>query len=396
MRILILSFYYPPDLCAGSFRAKALVEGLRAEGSLDLSIEVLTTRPNRYQSHQAEAPDLEESPGLRIRRFHLPSHKSGMADQAKAFIAFARQAWTETRGGKWDLVLATSSRLMTAALGAQIARRSRTPLYLDIRDLFTDTMNDLLGASPLRHLLPLFRALEKRTLSGADRVNVVSAGFLPHLRALAPTQHYATFTNGIDDEFLSLDFTKPEDAQGLPLVVYAGNMGEGQGLHRIVPQAARLMAGKARFRLIGDGGRRAQLEKALADEGVDNVELFSAMPRSELYDHYRAADVLFLHLNDHPAFRKVLPSKLFEYGAMGKPVLAGVAGYPAEFLRAELPGCEVFAPCDAEGMAAALHRIFAAPAMGQGEAFCSKFARRSIMRDMARDVLALAAADGRG
>ena len=46
--------------------------------------------------------------------------------------------------------------------------------------------------------------------------------------------------------------------------------------------------------------------------------------------------MLFLHLGAVPAFEKVLPSKLFEYAALGKPVLAGVAGYAADFVRAEI------------------------------------------------------------
>ena len=50
MRILLLSFYYPPDLSAGSFRAAALVKALTQAGSTGLTIDVLTTVPNRYKS----------------------------------------------------------------------------------------------------------------------------------------------------------------------------------------------------------------------------------------------------------------------------------------------------------------------------------------------------------
>ena len=50
-----------------------------------------------------------------------------------------------------------------------------------------------------------------------------------------------------------------------------------------------------------------------------------------------STDVLFLHLNDYSAFRKVIPSKIFEYAATGKPIVAGVSGYAAEFLRHENP-----------------------------------------------------------
>jgi glycosyltransferase involved in cell wall biosynthesis len=392
MRILILSFYFPPDLSAGSFRVKALVDALRAEGDKTLRIDVITTLPNRYLSHNTSAPEAEEVGGVRIRRIVLPIHRSGRADQAKAFASFARQALAETRGQRWDLVVATSSRLMTAVLGAGIASRSRAPLYLDIRDLFTDTMSDLLSSSFLRHLMPVFRWLEMRTFMAAKRLNVVSAGFLPYAKAIAPAQNYRNFTNGIDDVFLYQDFEKPTQAlKELPLVVYAGNIGEGQGLHKVLPLAARLMVGKARFRLIGDGGRRLELEQAINQAGLNNVEILNAVPRSELFEHYRQADVMFLHLNDHKAFHKVLPSKLFEYAATGKPILAGVAGYPAEFLLSQVPGVEVFAPCDARGMVTALERLLGHPKAEGRIEFCRKYAREAIMREMARDVLAAGA-----
>ena len=43
-RILILSFYYAPDLCAGSFRATALIESLQpiAE-TLNIQVDIITT-----------------------------------------------------------------------------------------------------------------------------------------------------------------------------------------------------------------------------------------------------------------------------------------------------------------------------------------------------------------
>lgn len=390
MQILILSFYFPPDLSAGSFRANALVNALREEAGDALQLDVITTAPNRYQSHQAHAPLLEESNGVRVQRIVLPPHQSGMADQAKAFTRFARQSLSATSGKSWDLVFATSSRLMTAALGAHVARRADARLYLDIRDLFTDTMSDLLSGSATRFLLPVFHWLERKTLRYADRVNVVSAGFLPHVQRLAPKQSFRSFTNGIDEEFLGRDFAKPAaDVQGLPLILYAGNIGEGQGLHRVLPEAARLLDGRVRFRVVGDGGRRTQLENALADAAVDNVELMPPVPRDKLFEQYREADILFLHLNDHAAFRKVLPSKLFEYAATGKPMLAGVAGYAAEFLREQVAGVEVFSPCDPVAMVSAVDRLMVQEKVVDRSDFCLRFVRKYIMREMARDILAV-------
>jgi glycosyltransferase involved in cell wall biosynthesis len=337
------------------------------------------------------APAFEDHGWLTIRRLPLPPHRSGALDQARAFLAFAPGVLRATRGGEWDAVFATSSRLMTAALGAEVARRARAPLYLDIRDLFADTMGDLLSGSPLRALLPVFRQIEKWTLRRADRVNLVSAGFLEHVSRVAPEHQYRLFTNGIDDAFLSEDFERTDGGDAaVSLVVYAGNIGDGQGLHRILPEAAARLDGRARFRVVGDGGRRAALDAALESRGISNVERLPPVARARLNEHYREADILFLHLNDHDAFRKVLPSKIFEYAATGKPILAGVAGHAANFLRREVPGAAVFAPCDAEGMVRAFDQLGMLGARIDRPAFRETYARRAIMERMAADLIDLA------
>lgn len=384
-RLLILSLYYPPDLSAGSFRAVALVDALRRRAPA-LHIDVVTSMPNRYQSYSQAAPALEVQDGVTIRRLPMPGHRSDMLGQASSYLRFARHAAAVASARSYDLVVATSSRLMTATLGAWVARRGRTPLVLDIRDLFVDTMGDILPSHLAVVLRPVFSSLERWTMKRAAHVNLVSKGFEPYFRARYPGIPLSFFTNGIDDEFLAPVIEDTDrDKPGVLTVLYAGNIGEGQGLHAIIPALANALAGRARFKLIGDGGRRPQLVSMLRAAGVTNVDVVPPMPRSALMAEYVAADVLFLHLNNHEAFTRVLPSKIFEYAALGKPIWAGVAGYAAEFLRTEVSNSAVFAPCSAEdGMRAwQTLELRTSPRVG----FVQKYSRRHIMGDLAQLVL---------
>jgi glycosyltransferase involved in cell wall biosynthesis len=391
MKILILSFYFPPDLSAGSFRTAALVDALQEALRPDAAIDLLTTQPNRYASFNNSAvPEQETLGNLHVRRIALPSHKSGMADQAKAFLAYFKAVWGMVSGKRYDMVYATSSRLFTAFLGAMIARRTQSLLYLDIRDIFVDTIKDVLPGRISRLGLPVFRMIERFTFRRADRINLVSAGFLPYFRERFPDKTYDCFTNGIDDEFLGESAETAAPAPGDRVqVLYAGNIGEGQGLHRILPELARRCADRFDFLVVGDGGRRAALEGALAESGIGNVTLLPPVSRNELIELYRLADVLFLHLNAYPAFLKVLPSKVFEYAAMNKPVLAGVGGYAGEFVAAEVPQAAVFPPCDAEAAARALHGLKLGAA--DRRAFVEKFKRSNIMERFAQVLAGVAA-----
>jgi glycosyltransferase involved in cell wall biosynthesis len=394
MRLLVLSFYYEPDLSAGSFRTTALVGALRERAPLGTQLDVVTTLPNRYQTFAQDAAELEVGDGLEIRRIKLPTHRSDMRGQSQAFLYFAHHALRLVADRDYDVVFATSSRLMTAALGAWIARRKRALLYLDIRDIFVDTIKEVLPPSvawPVKHV---FSLVESWTMRRADRINLVSRGFEGYFRERYGDCPLAWFTNGVDSEFLAC--APPSSARVTPggraTVLYAGNIGEGQNLHEILPQLAVALQDRARFVVIGDGGRRGALEAAVAGVGTDNIEIRPPMRRAELLDAYRAADVLFLHLGAYPAFEKVLPSKLFEYAALGKPVLAGVAGYAARFVREEIQNAQVFVPCDVKGAVEAFKQLELIDR--PRPEFVAKFARANIARAMADDVLALARGHG--
>ena len=389
MKILILSFYFRPDLSAGSFRASALVDAMLSIMPAGTSVDVITTAPNRYSTFTQEVAAFETAGPLTVRRIALPAHRSDLWGQSRAFLHFARRARRHAAQGQYDVVFATSSRLMTAALGAWIARRGRARLYLDIRDIFVDTIADLFPRiAPL--LRPPLSALERWTMRRADRINLVSRGFEQYFDARYPDRSYVWFTNGIDEEFLRTDWTrqKTADAEGPLLVVYAGNIGDGQGLHVILPQLARRLGRRVHFRVIGDGGRRELLAQRLARAGVDNVDIVAPMPRPALLAAYSNADILFLHLNAHAAFEKVLPSKIFEYAATGKPIWAGVAGYAAEFIAAEVPNAAVFAPCDADEAAKKLDDLVLRDQPRRD--FIERYARRNIAGAMAQDILNLA------
>ena len=308
-------------------------------------------------------------------------------DQALAFSHYAAGVWRLTRREKYDIVIATSSRLLTATLGAAVAKRSRARLYLDLRDIFAETLPDILPAYLDYALRPTISYCEKWTLRRADKVNLVSPAFRSWFETRYPEREFTCFTNGIDRLFADLSESERTVRDGPLTVLYAGNVGDGQGLHSIVPELARRLRGRVRFRVIGGGGRMEVLRKAVA--GLDNVELLPPVSREALRDAYREADILFVHLNSHKPFLRVLPSKLFEYGATGKPIWAGVAGYSAEFIEREVANAVVFDPCDADAAMAAFEKLDLEARPRHD--FISKYSRERIMRGMARDVLTLTA-----
>ena len=388
-RIVYLTFYFQPDLCAGSFRNSPLaIELANQAKNKDILIEVYTTLPNRYSTFDVDASEYEEQNNLKIHRIKLPPHKSGMIDQVFSFLKFYREVTRLNYGKKADLVFASSSRLFTAFLGYRIAKKLKIPLYLDIRDIFVDTMNDVFKSKLLKIIaLPALKQIEYRTFNYAKHINLISGGFNDYFNKFNNCT-FSFYTNGIDLEFLQGKDSplKNEVKNNCKVIVYAGNIGEGQGLHRIIPQAAKLLGDTFQFLIIGDGGTKKILQAEITRSEITNVIIKNPVNRSELQQIYSNADYLFLHLNNYPAFRKVLPSKIFELATFNKTILAGVSGYSAKFMKDEIKNSFVFNPCDFKSLVDFLLNYETPNSIDRSE-FVQKFKRTNINNKMASSIL---------
>lgn len=384
MRILFLTFYYEPDLCAGSFRSTALVKALSVQLGQNDFTEVLTTQPNRYQSFRCNAVAREISGCVQVIRFPVPVYrKSQFLSQFVAFMRYAYQVIKFLRGQKYDLIYATSSRLMTAFLGALLSVWKKTPLYLDIRDIFVETIQAVFPSYLVYPFLPVFRAIEKFTMRQAAHINLVSEGFQPYFQRHYSTKRYSFVSNGIAKEFMAFKSMSSVKRNGDRLIVlYAGNIGDGQGLHRIIPGLATMTANTHEFWIVGDGGAKTTLQRAVS--GLGNVKIMPPVSQQALFSYYQKSDILFLHLNDYLPFKRVLPSKIFEYAATKKPILAGVSGYASTFLS-RLSGVSVFAPCQVQAGYVALCAL--AVSQFPRKEFIESFGHGRLMQLLATDIL---------
>lgn len=386
MRILFLSFYFEPDLCAGSFRNTPLFQELRSRLGKDDFIHVITTQPNRYKTFKALGKAEERGENYVISRISVPVHKGGMLDQAKSFYTFYYNTMRMMKNENIDLVYASSSRLFTAFLGKRIAFSKRCPLYLDVRDIFVDTMRDVLKNKKILQIpvIVIAKMVEKYTFSNATHINLVSEGFKEYFSQYVRPS-YTYFTNGIDDVFLSVKNTGIGGEQHPWIITYAGNMGSGQGLEKVIPLVAKKLGEDYLFRLIGDGGTKQLLLQKLEELEVTNVEILDPVSRNKLIEYYDQSTFLFLHLNDLNAFKKVLPSKLFEYGVFDKPIIAGVGGYAAQFIKNNLSNCILFKPTDVDDFVSQMKTY--SLSFEERVGFKEKYSRKSIIKEMADNIL---------
>ena len=263
MKIVFFTFYYPPDIGAGSFRAIALAQALSERIRDNDELHVITTHPNRYENHRVKADNLEIHGNITVHRIFVPSHKSGMLSQVRAFATYALASYRLSNNLNPDFLIGTTSRLMTGVLTGVSARKSGCKYFIDLRDIFSETISDIF--SQKSKILgfafkKIFCLFERLLFNKAVGVNVVSAGFPDYFQAKGvDTSNWSFFPNGIDKKFVNLPFIENENSKIFKTILYCGNIGSGQGLETVLPASAKRLGSQYRFLVIGDGGTSSKL-----------------------------------------------------------------------------------------------------------------------------------------
>lgn len=106
------------------------------------------------------------------------------------------------------------------------------------------------------------------------------------------------------------------------VALYAGNMGEKQGLDVVLDAAAQLTdCPQICFVLCGDGASRARLEAQAKQQGLPNVRFMPLQPAERLNELLNMADIHLL-IQKRKSSDLVMPSKLCGMLASGRCILA--------------------------------------------------------------------------
>lgn len=144
-------------------------------------------------------------------------------------------------------------------------------------------------------------------------------------------------------------------------VVFAGTVGLAQGLEVVLDAAERLRGRRdIRIEVFGGGARFGALAGEARARDLENVRFAPGVAHREMPRLLARGDALLLTLHPHPIFRRVVPSKLSECLAMGRPVVAAAAGEVAALLQETGAGVAV-APGDGAALARALEDLAGAP-----------------------------------
>jgi hypothetical protein len=347
---VLIAYYFPPLAGVASDRTAAMARHL---GALGWEPVVITPREGFYHRSAVGAaddgaatvrtPSLELSRLLRQAYARAPREEGGGAlavrpvetgrvggalrglvrdfvyvpDAQVGWIPFAaRAASAALRAGDGPRVVFSTSVPYSAHLAAMIAaRRSGAPWVAEFRDPWST------GTSPSRSQRParrrVDRALEGRIVRRADHVVVTTATTRAELLAAHPglaPERVSVVTNGFEPGPVG----EPPGSDAPMMLLYAGTVAPGEDMEPVLAVLDGVHArhaGAFRLRVLGPEApwRSAPQRPWLELGGVVSPE----QAREAM-----AGSSALLLVQRHPAYRGIVPGKLFEYVGARRPVLA--------------------------------------------------------------------------
>jgi glycosyltransferase involved in cell wall biosynthesis len=364
LRLLFLTHYFHPEVGASQTRLLELTEELSRRGH---EITVLTGFPN-YPDGVVPAPyrgrrfQIERLGALRIVRTAIyPAPNRGIVRRLLNHLSFALSSIPASlRAGDADAVIAETPPLFAAVAGVGVAELKRVPLLLHVADLWPDAAIQF-GALRHRGVIAGARALERFAYGHPDMIAVPTPGLARVLRERGcPGERVIVVPHGVDSTRFSLD----GDARRVPgRVVYCGTIGMGHAIGTLI-EAARILEegdGGHEFLIFGDGAERATLEARARGWGLRSVTFGGRLSRAQVPEVLASAEVTVATQRDLPLLADALSTKVLEYMAAAKPVVAAASGWTAEVINEAEAGiaCQPEQPA---ALAEAIARVTADPA----------------------------------
>jgi glycosyltransferase involved in cell wall biosynthesis len=241
-----------------------------------------------------------------------------------------------------DVIVSTSPPPSTHLIAAAIARATGAKWVADLRDSIVAHAHRRADSAATRAKSSLQLRVARLVASRADAITCVSEAISEETRALRPRGPVVTIANGCDfDDVAGLD-RQPSDRFR---ITHTGSF-FGRRDPRPFLQALHDSGLDVVARFLGDF-RPADRDWAESLGLGDRLELLPYAPRAESLALQRDSEALLLLIPEADGRgRGVLSGKVFEYVAVGRPILAAVPpdGAAAELIRET--GAGVVAPPD--------------------------------------------------
>lgn len=304
-------------------------------GEYGAKVTVLTGFPSRrisedVKQYYLEHPIEQISENVIVKRVGSRGGEgNGLFDRMVKYAKLTRTIFKEAKKVPTDVYYLYSSPFFIGWMGCKLAKIA--PTVYNAQDLFPDTLIKVKGYSEGNPMIKFFRKMERKVYKKNTRIITISEEMKRTIMSQqCPAEKIDVVYNWADTE--SLHHIKREDNKlmeelNIPkdkfIISYAGDIGLFQGWPVIVQAAKKAHAENPDiiFVIIGSGSYKEQLEKQVAEEGLDFIMIRPLQPASRCAEIYSIGDLELVSIE--PGLSKMaLPSKTFVIMSAGSAVLS--------------------------------------------------------------------------
>lgn len=413
-RLLLITYDFPPRGASGVFRMAKFARYLPEWDWQPVVVTAAGVGPHPDPQLLTELPSNTEILRVGLTRSHDAQPAAVLSVQPrrswrsrlKPWIVPDPQlqwvpaatwlAWRRLRAGDIQLIMTSGPPFSTHLVGLALKQFApRVPWLMDLRDPWSEAPNQ-------RLLIPykLNRLIERRCLQSADHVTVVTDGMqqlMIERLGVAP-ERITTITNGFDrHDTAPTGTSRTATAQCKPgplCIRYVGSIvglraQAAQGFFSALQQLQAEGIDRSRL-LVQFIGTFAPAIHTAASHVPELVDIVPFVSHAEAVDQMATADVLLLLLTNDMEGRIMHTSKLFEYLALGRPILnIAPPGEVRDLIASTGAGSSV-RPTDVDDIAGALRSLIERHAAGQlagtlvDPARLKRFERRELAGQLAQ------------
>ena len=330
MRILLITFQFPPEMTGTAPLLGELCEDLHRRGHQITALvgplhHNFEDIPPKYRSRLLTREFLC---GAHVLRVNMMLTRSMWANKLMGYVYFPAAA---TVLGlllrRPDVILCSSPPLWLGLAARLVAAFKRAPYVYVAQDLWPSAPVRL-GLWRNGLLIAFFSWMERYVYTRAKRVVVIAEKMRETVRdAGLPDERIATIENWVDVDFIRpgdrdnrfrREVASPDDL----VVLYSGNMGHSHAIDVVLQSAALVRDhGDIRFVIVGAGTQKARLVQMAREMKLEQVTFLPLQPRERLPEVIAAGDVCLVPLRKGLSTAS-LPSKIYTYMAAGRPLVA--------------------------------------------------------------------------
>lgn len=203
------------------------------------------------------------------------------------------------------------------------ARKQRVPISMYLLDLWPDNLVSILKIKSPRLNKWLERSCSK-IYRKMDIIWISSLAFKERLVSMGVDESKIKLLP--QHEIIIEKQESTHNQKDIPNVLFAGNIGEAQGLDLLIDIAQEMKSTKdefIHFTIVGDGRYRKTLKKIVEEKDLSQyITLLPRVSQEELRDYFKEADYGLVILKDEESINRHLPAKVQSYMVNAVPILA--------------------------------------------------------------------------